>query len=40
MGIRHDSSALFDSLPASATYGYRVAANEAKVWKDTIMEVA
>jgi hypothetical protein len=38
MGIRHESSALFDSLPASSNSGYRLAANKARVWKDTMME--
>jgi hypothetical protein len=40
MGIRHDPSALFDSLPARINTVHRVAANEAMVWKDTIMEAA
>jgi len=40
MGIRHDPSALFDSLPESSNSGYRVGANEERVRKDTIMEAA
>ena len=40
MSIRHDSSALFHSLPAISTDGRRIAANEARIWKDTILEAA
>jgi len=40
MGILHDPSARFDSLPASSTSGCGIAAIEAGVWNDTLMEAA
>jgi hypothetical protein len=40
MGMRHDPSAPFDSLPARSNSGYGSAANEPRVRNDTIMEAA
>jgi hypothetical protein len=40
MGILHDPSARFDTLPSSSNSGYRFAANEARAWNDTLMEAA